>query len=161
MLLLAFLLLLESFCCYIPSAPSVTTARRCPFWCWLPYSDWCSFQSCCCVAFCCWHICGKFVAAVLVDTGVLDTGGKFATGVNDTGGQWKSPERCDQWPPVSMTPVVHLDLRISPRIFEKIRNNPNIIIRGLGEDDSWKKPEASRETVPFIRQQLREDYCIY
>jgi hypothetical protein len=32
-------------------------------------------------------------------------------------------------PPVSLTPVVHLDLRISPRIFEKI-------IRGLGEGDS-------------------------
>ncbi len=45
-------------------------------------------------------------------------------------------------PPVSMTPVVHLDLRISPRNFEKIRNDPNVIIRGLGEGDSWKKPEA-------------------
>jgi hypothetical protein len=39
-------------------------------------------------------------------------------------------------PPVSLTPVVHLDLRISPLIFEKIRNDPNVIIRGLGEDDS-------------------------
>ena len=38
--------------------------------------------------------------------------------------------------PVSLTPVVHLDLRISPRIFEKIRNDPNVIIRGLGEGDS-------------------------
>jgi hypothetical protein len=38
--------------------------------------------------------------------------------------------------------VVHLDLRISPRIFEKIRNDPNVIIRGLGEGDSCKKPEA-------------------
>ncbi len=27
-----------------------------------------------------------------------------------------------------------------PRIFEKIRNGPNGIIRGLGETDSWKKP---------------------
>jgi hypothetical protein len=43
-------------------------------------------------------------------------------------------------PPVSLTPVVHLDLRISPRIFGKIRNDPNV--RGLGEGDSWKKPEA-------------------
>jgi hypothetical protein len=42
-------------------------------------------------------------------------------------------------PPVS---VVHLDLRISPRIFEKIWNDPNVIIRGLGEGDSWKKSEA-------------------
>jgi hypothetical protein len=39
-------------------------------------------------------------------------------------------------PPVSLTPVVHLDLRISPRIFEKIRNYPSVIIRGLGEGDS-------------------------
>ncbi len=55
-------------------------------------------------------------AAVVVDTGGFATGGKFATGVVDTG--------------------VHLDLRISPRIFEKIRNDPNVIIRGLGEGDS-------------------------
>jgi hypothetical protein len=27
-------------------------------------------------------------------------------------------------------------LRISPQIFEKIRNDPNVIIRGLGEGDS-------------------------
>jgi hypothetical protein len=45
-------------------------------------------------------------------------------------------------PPVSLTPVVHLDLQISPRIFEKIRNELNAIISGLGEGDSWKKPEA-------------------
>ena len=59
--------------------------------------------------------------------GVVDTGGKFATGVVDTGGNL---------PPVSLTHVVHLDLRISPRIIEKIRNDPNVIIRGLGEGDS-------------------------
>jgi hypothetical protein len=53
--------------------------------------------------------------------GVVDTGGKFATGVVDTGGN---------------LPPVHLDLRISPRIFEKIRNDPNVNIRGLGEGDS-------------------------
>ena len=39
-------------------------------------------------------------------------------------------------PPVSLTPVVHLEPRISLRIFEKIRNGPNDIIRGLGETDS-------------------------
>jgi hypothetical protein len=50
------------------------------------------------------------------DAGVVDIGGKFAT--------------------VSLTPVVHLDLRIFSRIFEKIRNDPNIIISGLGEGDS-------------------------
>ncbi len=44
--------------------------------------------------------------------------------------------------PVLLTPVANLELRISSRIFEKIRNNPNGIIRGLGETDSRKKPEA-------------------
>jgi hypothetical protein len=38
--------------------------------------------------------------------------------------------------------VANLKLRISPRIFEKIRNDPNGILRGLGETDSWKKPEV-------------------
>jgi hypothetical protein len=39
---------------------------------------------------------------------------------------------------VSLIPV-HLDLRISPRIFEKIQNDPNVIFNGLAKDDSWKK----------------------
>jgi hypothetical protein len=43
--------------------------------------------------------------------GVVDTGGKFAAGVVDTGGNL---------PLMSLTPVVHLDLRISLRIFGKI-----------------------------------------
>ncbi len=43
---------------------------------------------------------------------------------------------------VSLIPVVHLDLRISPRIFKKIQNDPRVIFRGLGEDDSCKKSEA-------------------
>jgi hypothetical protein len=38
-------------------------------------------------------------------------------------------------PPVSTTPVVNLELRISPRIFEKIRNGPNGILSGWGETD--------------------------
>jgi hypothetical protein len=45
-------------------------------------------------------------------------------------------------PPMSTTPVVHLELRISPRIFEKIRNGPISILRGLGETDFMKKPEV-------------------
>jgi hypothetical protein len=45
-------------------------------------------------------------------------------------------------PPKSLTPVANLppvinfELRISPRIFEKIRNGPHGILRGLGETDS-------------------------
>jgi hypothetical protein len=42
---------------------------------------------------------------------------KFAAGVVDTGG--KLPLVANL-PPVSLTPVVRLDLRISPQIFEKI-----------------------------------------
>jgi hypothetical protein len=38
-------------------------------------------------------------------------------------------------PPVSATPVVILELRISPRIFEKIRNGHNGILWGWGETD--------------------------
>jgi hypothetical protein len=45
-------------------------------------------------------------------------------------------------PPVSTTPVANLELRISPRIFEKIRNGRNSILRGLGETDSWKIPKV-------------------
>ncbi len=45
-------------------------------------------------------------------------------------------------PPVSTTPVANLEQRIPPRIFEKIRNDPYGILRGLGETDTWKKPEV-------------------
>jgi hypothetical protein len=38
-------------------------------------------------------------------------------------------------PPVSTTPVVNLELRISSRNFEKIRNGPNGILWGWGETD--------------------------
>ncbi len=44
--------------------------------------------------------------------------------------------------PVSLIPVVHLDLRISPRIFGKIWNGPNGILWDWGETDSSKQPEA-------------------
>ncbi len=49
-------------------------------------------------------------------------------------------------PPVSLTPVANLELRISPQIFEKIRNGTNGIIRGLGEKNQKQK---SRDTVPL------------
>jgi hypothetical protein len=39
-------------------------------------------------------------------------------------------------PPVLLIPVKHLDLPISPRIFEKVQNDPDALIRALGEDDS-------------------------
>jgi hypothetical protein len=36
-------------------------------------------------------------------------------------------------PPVSATPVVNLELAISPRLLEKIRNGPNGTLWGWGE----------------------------
>ncbi len=41
-----------------------------------------------------------------------------------------------QLPPVAATPVVNLELWISPRIWEKIQNGPNGILWGWGETDS-------------------------
>ncbi len=45
-------------------------------------------------------------------------------------------------PPVSLTPVVHLEPRISLRIFEKIRNGRKGILRCFGETDSWKNQKS-------------------
>jgi hypothetical protein len=68
---------------------------------------------------------GKHTTGV-VDTGVIDTSCKFATGINATSGTG------------GKIPVVQFDLRIS-REFSKILNEPNVIFRGLGEVDSMKK----------------------
>jgi hypothetical protein len=48
-------------------------------------------------------------------------------------------------PPVSLTPVVNLELRISPRIFEKIRNGFNGILQGWGKliDEKNQKRKIS------------------
>ncbi len=73
------------------------------------------------------------------NTGVIDTGGKFATGINESETGGKICRRCCwyRW---------FLDLRIS-----KIRNGPNGIIWGWGETDSWEKTRSqkSRDTVPL------------
>ncbi len=59
-------------------------------------------------------------------------------------------------PPVSLIPVVHLDLRISPRIFENIRNGPNGIIRGWGILIHEKtRSKKSRDTVPLKKPRNR------
>ncbi len=47
--------------------------------------------------------------------------------------------------PVSLTPVINIHSRISPQIFEKIQNGPNVILGGLGDIDSWK----SRVRLPL------------
>ncbi len=58
-------------------------------------------------------------------------------------------------PPVSLTPVANLELRISPRIFEKIRNDPNGILRGMGELIHEKnRSRKSRDTVPLNQRQV-------
>jgi hypothetical protein len=58
-------------------------------------------------------------------------------------------------PSVSLILVVHLDLPLSPQIFENIWNDPKVIFRGLGQDDSWKylKQKISWH-CPF-------NYCIW
>jgi hypothetical protein len=61
-----------------------------------------------------------------VSTTLLKLVAKFATGVVPVA----------NLPPVSLIPVVNLELRIFPRIFEKILNGPYGILRGLGETDS-------------------------
>jgi hypothetical protein len=66
-------------------------------------------------------------------TSVNDTDGKFAAGVVDTGGKFAPGSLI---PAANLPPVVHLALRISPRIFEKIRNGPDGILWGWGETDS-------------------------
>ncbi len=73
----------------------------------------------------------KFAASV------VDTGGNFAAGVLDT--------------PLSLMPVVHLDLRISLLIFEQNWNGLNGILLGLGGNWFMKKTRSktSRDTVPL------------
>ncbi len=108
---------------------------------------------------------GKFA------TGVNDNNCKFTAGVNDTGGKLPPVSTTPaanlrhRWPTMGLISgcrylkvnlnsfffsfatgvvetVVNLELRISSRIFERIRNGPNGIFWGLGETDSWKKPKA-------------------
>jgi hypothetical protein len=70
----------------------------------------------------------------LFATGVGYTGGKYAADVVDTGRNLSlaSLTPVANLLPVSLIPVVHLGLRISPRIIEKIRNGLNGILYGWG-----------------------------
>jgi hypothetical protein len=58
-------------------------------------------------------------------------------------------------PPVSTTPVMHLELLVPPLIFEKIRNGPNGILRGLGGNWFMKKPEV--ENIPLNYSRVLEN----
>jgi hypothetical protein len=51
--------------------------------------------------------------------------------------------------PVSTTAVVHLELRISLRIFEKIQNSPNGTLRGLGKLNHEKLKAKISWYCPF------------
>ncbi len=53
-------------------------------------------------------------------------------------------------PPVSMTPVVHFEMRISPRISDKIRYGPNGVLRGLGKTESWKNQKLKLHRCSFF-----------
>jgi hypothetical protein len=57
----------------------------------------------------------------LFATGVNDTGDKFAAGVVDTGGNFSAGvvDTGGKFATGVLIPVVHLDSRISPPIFEK------------------------------------------
>jgi hypothetical protein len=44
--------------------------------------------------------------------------------------------------PASLSPLINIHSRKSLRIFEKIPNGPNGVLRGPGETDSLKKLEA-------------------
>jgi hypothetical protein len=71
-------------------------------------------------------------------TDVVDIGRKFVAGVVDTSGNLPPVVNLQL---VVLTPVVHLELRISKVVnFQKIRNDVDEIIEGPGDDDSRKKP---------------------
>ncbi len=58
-----------------------------------------------------------------------------------TGGKWKKIFNLQNLPPVSLIPVVHLDLRISPRISKKIEMTLMLFLGAWGkmihEKNSW------------------------
>ncbi len=64
-----------------------------------------------------------------LNAGVTETGDKFLAGVVDTAEQF-------------IAGVNDIYSWISPQIFEKIQKGPNGILGGLGDTDSWKKPEV-------------------
>ncbi len=72
--------------------------------------------------------------------GVVDIGGKYKLTLLPKGVEKFIKtfliEDFFQLPMVSTTLMVHLELRISPRFFEKNRKGPSGILRGLGETDS-------------------------
>ncbi len=65
-------------------------------------------------------------------------------------------------PPVSLTPVANIEFRISPQIFEKIRNDPNGILRGLGETDNEKNQKSKISWhCPFNDDEMNSYFYFY
>ncbi len=52
--------------------------------------------------------------------------------------------------PVSLTPLNNIHSRLSPRIFNKNRNDPNGKLRGQGDTDLRKKPEVENLVSDFL-----------
>ncbi len=81
-----------------------------------------------------------------IATGIIDTGGKFSTNINNpskfvvgfvyTVGKFAAGVVYTGGKYATGVMMVHLDLQISPQIFEKIRNDPNAILWGWGETNS-------------------------
>ncbi len=55
-----------------------------------------------------------------------------------------------------LTPVAHIDLRKSPRIFEKTRNDTNVIFGAWGKMIREKKPAAKT----LVKLDLRTLTCL-
>ncbi len=63
---------------------------------------------------------------------------------------------------MSLTPLTNIHSQISPRIFEKIRNDPNEILRGPGDTDLWKKPEVENlVSDSLLRLHLTCGHCTW
>jgi hypothetical protein len=82
------------------------------------------------------------------------------TGVVDTSGKWKKSSiiKMANLPPVSLIPVVHLNWRISLRIFEKIQTGPKGILWAGGKLIHEKRSKISRETVPLKTKSFFSPY---
>ncbi len=60
--------------------------------------------------------------------------------------------------PVSLTPLNNIHSRLSPRIFEKNRNNPKSILRGQGDTDLRKNLKSkSRVRLPLNGKSRRKN----
>ncbi len=102
-----------------PAATGINGRR----YCWCHWYQWQIYH------WCRWH-----PPVSLISTARAVLVAKFAVGVVETDGKF--------FLPMSLILMVHHDLRISPWVFEHNRNDTSVFFRGLGEDDSWKKPKA-------------------